>query len=614
MKYQPPYQPGWPNVPDPLEGYTNANPPAGIEGSVPPAEAFEYPMREIANLITYGGYIPTDDDLAQITRGVRRAKYAFATDTGTVNALSCAVDPPLLAYEQGTELRILVNYDNTGPSTIRVNGLPAAQIVRKDGTALLPGDLRLGGVAVLVYDGANFQLVSGTTGSVTITGGWFNGADWIVDTGTVNHIAGSPPIAPTAYSAGQGYTILVKNDNTGPVDINVNALGAKPLKNVARLDLKPGDIKANCLLRVWYDGTNFYMLSPIYMAIIDTAIAFVVGPNAGADFPDLITAMAWANRRRISQNGSLTFNLQGATSGAALIHNYTQTVHLDHPDGDRLTISGPAPAFIPTVSNFTSTGVSAAAINADSNSNVNMLRTAFRCELRFTGCSGLRCVGRVGLLQNLLVTGGASLPLSGTAYTGIGISGSWTSINCVASAIWGSCTWYIDMNAGCSGGNFYAVGSQFFSVGMAHSANLIMSSTFMIAGAYVDGIQAAHGAIGQANRPAIFSCGQSGLNHWGSSSFHMEYLYELHIGWYGVLSTTANCYCAFASISYCNVGFYASQNGMIDCDTAYVAAAAALEYGANVGGILYASAYQVGSSRFSPAKNTFGNSGAYITA
>ena len=151
MRYQPPF-----GVADPNASYVNGNPAEGIKGSIPPAQAIEYPQRELINLISYGGITPSDTDLAQVTRGVRRAKFAFGVDTGSANSLSVALDPPLLAYDQGTEIRVRVAEDNSGASTIRVNGLATQQIVRKDSSPLVQGDLRRGGVAVLVHDGANF--------------------------------------------------------------------------------------------------------------------------------------------------------------------------------------------------------------------------------------------------------------------------------------------------------------------------------------------------------------------------------------------------------------------------------------------------------------------------
>ena len=513
----------------------------------------------------------------------------------------------------------MVAYDNTGPCVIRVNGVnPAQQIVHKDGTPLIQGDLRQGGIAVLVYDGANFQLTSGAAGSVTIASGWFNGADYIVDVGPVNHIVGSPPIAPTAYGAGQGYTILVKNRNTGPVDINVNALGPIPMKAPGGTDLVAGDIMPNMLIRVWFDGTAFKMLSPIWMERIDTAVAWIVGPNAGADFVDLNAAWLWLTRRRIDIQGSVTFNLQGATTGVALVHNYSASVMLEHPDGSRVTIAGPAIA-APSSNGLTATGDDAAHINADANANIAALRNVFRAELRFSGANGILVRGIIGLLSNVLITGGTTMGTGGANQSLITVAAGSLHINCVCAGICSGCAWYIDVNASITGSHFYAIGSQFFAVGIAHSGNLVIQdSNFAICGAYVDAIQAAHGAIMQMgqkrNRPKIYSCGQCGINHWGASSVHCNYISGLYIGWYGIKTVAANSWVAGSQFSYVGISaYYASQNANMDCDTCYGAAVGNAVYSANVCSSMYAAAPQ-GTASFTPTPNTFGNSGAYITA
>lgn len=617
MKYHQPF-----GVTDPNAGYVNGNPAAGLPGSIPPAESIEYPQREIVNLITKGGYNPADSDLFQLTRGVRRAAFAFATDTGSQNQLSIAVDPPILAYEQGTELRVLVAYDNSGPSTIRVNGLPAAQIVRKDGTPLVPGDMRQGGVAVLVHDGANFQLVSGTSGSVTVTGGWFNGADYIVDTGTVNHIVGSPPIAPTAYAAGQGFCILVKYANTGPVDINVNALGVIPLKLPGNVDLSAGDIHANMLIYVRFDGTAFKMLSPIWLERIAAAVTFIVGPNAGADFADLNVAMAFLARRRIADNGLVTLSLQGATSGVAMIHTYAVGVTITHPDASKLIIAGPAPAFIPRAGNFTANGYVQASIDADSNANVAMLRNAFRTELRFTSSAGLIFKGATGVtLTNVLVTHGSTMGTSPANATGIAVQGGKLNIACVASAICTSCTWAVDVGASVVGSDFYAVGSSLFSIGMSHNSSIVIGNastnvgSFVVAGAYVDGVQATMAAILQvdvSDRARFYSIGQWCMNHWGSSAFHMINVFALYAAWgLAQVNGVATNYSALSQISYTNQGISASQGSYVDWSNGYAAACTSYtHFAAHLAGI-YGAGFQ-NTWVPSPARNTFGNGGAYI--
>jgi hypothetical protein len=594
-------------------------------------------MRELVNLISFGGYIPDDGDLAQATRGVRRAAFAFAMDTGSQNSISVALFPPIKAYEQGTELRVLIANDNTGQATIRVDGLTTQQIIRRDGTPLLAGDLRRGGVAVLVYDGTNFQLVSGASSSVNITAGYFNGADWIVDNGAVNHLAGTPPIAPTAYAAGQGFTVYVKNQNTGPCDINVNSLGIKPIKLPNNIDLQPGDIVPNMCIRLWFDGTNFLMLSPIYRERIEAAASFIVGPNAGADYVDLNAAMKWLGRRRIGMSGSVTLNLQGATSGNALVHSYSSSILITHPDGARLAIVGPTLTADCRADSFTSTyPPNATNINADIASNLAMLRGKFRSEIALAAGCSLFTIGKIGLLKNVLVTG-AGLGASPSS-NGVVISNGQANIDTVASAGFNGAPWYIDTNASVIGRNFYAMGSTAFAIGLSHAGVLTIGDGaapfppgsaapatvpgwFYAGQSYVDGIQMTFdGCIqisctgGGGSGARILGCGQRCVDHWGDSSFYMGARAALigQAGWQGVCTVSATAWCGGVNVSSCNQGFLTSTNGTIDCNSSITAGIAAGDYVATHGSFMYASGFTNGSAQFSPARNVVGNANAYI--
>ena len=67
--------------------------------------------------------------------------------------------------------------------------------------------------------------------------------------------------ALTSYSAGMIVSFKVPAANTGPVTLNCNSLGAKPVyKNVIE-ELAAGDILLDQIITVIYDGTNFQIVS-----------------------------------------------------------------------------------------------------------------------------------------------------------------------------------------------------------------------------------------------------------------------------------------------------------------------------------------------------------------
>lgn len=70
MKYNAPSNtPATILVPEPP--YIDGNPAGGIKGSIPPAAAIEHPMREILNVITFPGLVPTESDLTQLLQAIQ---------------------------------------------------------------------------------------------------------------------------------------------------------------------------------------------------------------------------------------------------------------------------------------------------------------------------------------------------------------------------------------------------------------------------------------------------------------------------------------------------------------------------------------------------------------
>src|SRR6266566_418273 len=103
MKYQAPF-----GITDPNAVYVNGNPQTGILGSIPPAGAFEFPMREIVNLITASGLSPNDADLQQLLKAVRSQRVNYSQDTGSVNNYSIAFSPPVDSYTPGIPFHVRI--------------------------------------------------------------------------------------------------------------------------------------------------------------------------------------------------------------------------------------------------------------------------------------------------------------------------------------------------------------------------------------------------------------------------------------------------------------------------------------------------------------------------
>ncbi|MCK2122107.1 tail fiber protein [Pseudomonas sp. PNPG3] len=90
----------------------------------------------------------------------------WMTVTGSANALVLTppIDVKVPAYKTGQAFRFKAAYSSTGPVSANIAGLGAKSVVKTGGTVLAPGDLRVGAIYDLIYDGARFQLAGGVGG------------------------------------------------------------------------------------------------------------------------------------------------------------------------------------------------------------------------------------------------------------------------------------------------------------------------------------------------------------------------------------------------------------------------------------------------------------------
>jgi hypothetical protein len=79
------------------------------------------------------------------------------TATGTADAIAITPSPAITAYAAGQEFTFLASADNTGATTIAVNGL-STKAVQLKGVALAAADIANGLLYTVTYDGTQFQL------------------------------------------------------------------------------------------------------------------------------------------------------------------------------------------------------------------------------------------------------------------------------------------------------------------------------------------------------------------------------------------------------------------------------------------------------------------------
>lgn len=201
----------------------------------------------------------------------------FAVDSGAANAYVVTLSPVPQAYATGMVVNFRATNANTGTSTINVNGLGLRTIKRDSGVDLLRGDIRASQAVSLIYDGTNFQMASPVSGCITQNGS----AVYAADAGATDSYAITLSPAISAYTTGMIINFRANTANTGTASLNVNGLGAVTLKKSVNVNLDTGDILANQLCSVIYDGTNFQMNSLLATGGGVTSVATGVGLTGG---------------------------------------------------------------------------------------------------------------------------------------------------------------------------------------------------------------------------------------------------------------------------------------------------------------------------------------------
>jgi phage-related tail fiber protein len=110
-----------------------------------------------------------DDMLWRAIRKGSRVHYGVAA--GAANAISAAFDPPVTSLGAGEVLIVKITANNgTGGVTLAADGIAAKPVVHIDESALGANDLKTGGIATFIYDGAAYQFVNFVPAAGTLSG------------------------------------------------------------------------------------------------------------------------------------------------------------------------------------------------------------------------------------------------------------------------------------------------------------------------------------------------------------------------------------------------------------------------------------------------------------
>ena len=82
----------------------------------------------------------------------------YTTATGSANTYAVTLNPVPTAYVDGMAIAVKINVNNTGASTININGLGAKQIKKPNSNDVSAGNLKAGSIYSMRYNGTNFIL------------------------------------------------------------------------------------------------------------------------------------------------------------------------------------------------------------------------------------------------------------------------------------------------------------------------------------------------------------------------------------------------------------------------------------------------------------------------
>ena len=229
-----------------------------------------------------------------------------------------------------------MSYNGTGTFNINTAGQPVVSGTTITSTAfnLLTADLATGLTTALTKDGQTTPTANIPMGTFKLTGlgagtaatdaaqyGQLQaGATTIATVTGTDTLVGTLTPALTAYAAGNLFSFVAANTNTGAATININSLGAKSITKQGLTALAAGDIVSGQISLIEYDGTQFQLINPTVVSGVSSISFGSTGLTPATATSGVVSV---AGTLAVANGGT---GLTSGTSGGVLYYSATGTL------------------------------------------------------------------------------------------------------------------------------------------------------------------------------------------------------------------------------------------------------------------------------------------------
>ena len=294
---------------------------------------------------------------------IQRAQPSYAVDTGAANAIVVTLSPAAAEYKAGMVVRPKIAFDNSGATTINVNGLGLRSIVHPDGRAVLKKELLKDMVPELIYDGAAFQLVGARVNQLSaamvyyVNGTTGNDGNTGLSVGTAFATIQRAIDAANVFDPnGFGITIYVADGNYAPFSSGGSALtGVGTIAIIGNLSSPANVSIVSAQTCITISGkSRGYVIAGLKVSstgsvsVGGTGILATDDANIGLyniEFGYCTVYHMWASRALITLMGSID-----GLSGAFLAISGSANAHMRASGGGAIGSHGPQLNFLTYVS------------------------------------------------------------------------------------------------------------------------------------------------------------------------------------------------------------------------------------------------------------------------